>query len=87
VECCPIQLIGEVRAPIPSRPGQIERYDCEYKRYGTANLLVFLDVHRPWRKVKVTASHPVVFGACEEIALPAAIQHRISTESNEEGCD
>jgi hypothetical protein len=34
----PIQLIGEVRAPIPPRPGQLERYDCEYKRNGTANL-------------------------------------------------
>lgn len=50
----PTQLIGEVRAPIPSRPGQIERYDCEYRRNGTANLFVFLDAHRPWRKVKVT---------------------------------
>ena len=47
-------LIGEVRRPIPPKPGQIERYDCEYKRNGTANLFVFLDVNRPWRKVKVT---------------------------------
>jgi hypothetical protein len=29
-------------------------HDCEYKRNGTANLFIFLDVHRPWRKVKVT---------------------------------
>src|SRR5579862_1235877 len=50
----PTQLIGEVRQPIPARPGQLERYDCEYKRNGTANLFVFLDAHRPWRKVKVT---------------------------------
>jgi hypothetical protein len=50
----PIQLIGEVRQPIPAKPGQIERYDCEYRRNGTANLFVFLDVNRPWRKVKVT---------------------------------
>jgi transposase len=50
----PTQLIGEVRQPIPARPGQLERYDCEYRRNGTVNLFVFLDVHRPWRKVKVT---------------------------------
>jgi transposase len=50
----PIQLIGEVRQPIPPKPGQIERYDCEYRRNGTANLFVFLDVNRPWRRVKVT---------------------------------
>ena len=52
----PVQLIGELRQPIPAKPGQLERYDCEYKRNGTANLFVFLDVHRPWRKVKVTES-------------------------------
>lgn len=51
----PTQLIGEVRTPIPAAPGRIERYDCEYKRNGTANLFVFLDAHRPWRHVKVTA--------------------------------
>ena len=32
----PTQLIGEVRQPIPAEPGQLERYDCEYKRNGTA---------------------------------------------------
>ena len=37
-----------------AEPGQLERYDCEYRRNGTANLFVFLDAHRPWRKVKVT---------------------------------
>src|SRR3984893_2669267 len=50
----PIQLIGEACQPIPATPGQIERYDSEYRRNGTANLFVFLDVNRPWRKVKVT---------------------------------
>jgi transposase len=61
----PIQLIGEVRQPIPAKPGQLERYDCEYKRNGTANLFVFLDVHRPWRKVKVTDCRAAVdFAAC-----------------------
>ncbi len=40
--------------PIPAAPGQLERYDCEYRRNGTVNLFVFLDAHRPWRKVKVT---------------------------------
>jgi hypothetical protein len=50
----PVQLIGEVRQPIPAEPGQLERYDYEYRRNGTVNLFVFLDVNRPWRKVKVT---------------------------------
>jgi transposase len=50
----PHQLIGEVRQPILAEPGQPERYDCEYRRNGTVNLFVFLDAHRPWRRVKVT---------------------------------
>jgi hypothetical protein len=50
----PTQLIGEVRQPIPPAPGQLRRYDYEYRRNGTVNLFVFLDAHRPWRKVKVT---------------------------------
>ncbi|MFH0303041.1 IS630 family transposase [Bradyrhizobium sp. 31Argb] len=61
----PIQLIGEVRQPIPATPGQIERYDCEYRRNGTANLFVFLDAHRSWRKVKVTERRAAEdFAAC-----------------------
>src|SRR5271155_1703439 len=50
----PTQLIGEVREPIPAAPGRPERYDCEYRRNGTANLFVFLDAHKSWRHVKVT---------------------------------
>jgi transposase len=50
----PTQLIGEVREPVPAKPGQLERYDYEYRRNGTVNLFVFLDAHRPWRRVKVT---------------------------------
>jgi transposase len=50
----PVQLIGEVREPIPAAPGQIERVDYEYRRCGTLNLFVVMDVHRPWRKVTVT---------------------------------
>jgi len=61
----PVQLIGETRLPIPPAPGRIERYDCEYRRHGTANLFVFLDAHRSWRKVKVTERRTAVdFALC-----------------------
>jgi DDE superfamily endonuclease len=53
----PVQFIGEVRQPIPAVP-QRDRYDYEYRRNGTVNLFVVLDVHRPWRKVKVTERRP-----------------------------
>jgi transposase len=50
----PVQLIGEVRQPIPAEPGQLERYDYEYRRNGTVNLFITFDPHRAWRNVKVT---------------------------------
>jgi len=78
----PIQLIGEVRQPIPAGPGQIERYDCEYRRNGTANLFVFLDVNRPWRKVKVTERRAAEdFAACmrelTDVDYPGAERIRV----------
>src|ERR1700731_1663238 len=50
----PVQLIGEVRQPIPAQPGQRERYDYEYRRNGTVNLFVTFDPHLGWRHVKIT---------------------------------
>ena len=61
----PTQLIGEAREPIPAKPGQLGRYDYEYRRNGTANLFVFLDAHRPWRHIKLTDRRAAVdFAAC-----------------------
>src|SRR5450755_4494626 len=61
----PTQLIGEAREPIAGAPGQPDRYDCEYRRNGTANLFVFLDTNRPWRKVKVTERRTAIdFAVC-----------------------
>lgn len=42
----PVQLIGEVRQPVPAQPGRRERYDYEYRRNGTANLFVTFDPYR-----------------------------------------
>ncbi len=78
----PTQLIGEVRAPIPAEPGQPERYDCEYRRNGTANLFVFLDAHGSWRNVKITDQRTAQdFAACmrdlADIHYPDADQIRV----------
>ena len=78
----PVQLIGETRQPIPAMPGQLERYDCEYKRNGTANLFILLDVHRSWRRVKVTDSRAAVdFAACmrelSDVHFPKAERIRV----------
>jgi transposase len=61
----PVQLIGEVRRPIPAAPGRVGRYDYEYRRNGTVNLFVLLDARRPWRKVKVSERRTAAdFAAC-----------------------
>jgi transposase len=78
----PMQLIGEVRQPIPAAPGRVGRYDYEYRRNGTANLFVALDAHRPWRKVKVTERRTAVdFAACmrelAEVDFPHAERIRV----------
>ena len=48
------QLIGEIRVPLPARPGEPARYDSEYVRNGTANLFVAFEPLSGWRHVKVT---------------------------------
>jgi transposase len=78
----PTQLIGEVRQPLPPEPGQLARYDYEYRRNGTANLFVALDAHRPWRKVKVTERRTAAdFAACmrelAEVDFPDAERIRV----------
>ena len=78
----PTQLIGEVRQPLPLEPGQVARYDYEYRRNGTANLFVALDAHRPWRKVKVTDRRTAVDFAARmrelaEVEFPDAERIRV----------
>src|SRR4051812_29745849 len=56
---------SSARPVSPSRPGRPERYDYEYRRNGTANLFVFVDAHRSWRKVKVTERRTAIdFAHC-----------------------
>ena len=37
------QLVKEVRAPLPSQPGEPEKYDFEYERNGVSNRFMFLE--------------------------------------------
>ncbi len=48
------QLVAEKRLPVPAEPGQLERYDYEYKRNGVRNLFMFFSPLSSWRHVKVT---------------------------------
>jgi transposase len=48
------QLIGEVRPPLPVRPGTPRREDYEYERNGTANLFMVFEPLAGVRRVEVT---------------------------------
>lgn len=48
------QLVADTRQPKPMKPGQTAKQDYEYRRVGTANIFLFFDRHRGWRKAKPT---------------------------------
>ena len=48
------QLIGEVREPLPPRPGQVAKYDSEYERRGTTNVFMAVEPLAGKRTVRVT---------------------------------
>lgn len=50
----PFQLIGEVRNPLPAKPGRLRKYDYEYQRNGTCNIFSFFQPLLGWRHVEVT---------------------------------
>lgn len=78
----PVQLISETRQPIPTQPGQLERYDYEYKREGTANLFECFQPLAGWRNVKVTLRRTKIdFAHCMkdlvDVHFPDAVKIKI----------
>lgn len=51
------QLIEETRISKPAKPGQVERYDYEYKRNGVRNLNVAFEPLTGQRQVRITERH------------------------------
>jgi len=50
----PYQLVAEKRVPISARPGRSGRYDYEYERRGTTNLLAFFEPRGRFRHLEVS---------------------------------
>lgn len=50
----PCQLIGDVRDPLPMKPGCIERFDSEYERRGVCWVLMSFEPLSGWRELVVT---------------------------------
>lgn len=49
----PVQLVEEVRQPIPATKDHPRRVDYEYKRAGVANIFMFAEPLACWRQVSV----------------------------------
>jgi hypothetical protein len=47
----PVQLLGDIRDPLPIIPHYPARYDYEYTRNGTASIFLFSEPLEGWRKV------------------------------------
>ena len=61
----PVQLIQEVRKPLPAEEGQPERYDYEYERNGTANIFMFTEPLSGLRTVSVRTHKTAIDWATE----------------------
>lgn len=50
----PTQLIAETRLTLPTRPGQVCRYDYEYQRKGVRNMWMFFEPLTGQRHTRIT---------------------------------
>ena len=62
----PYQLLGEVREPLPMRPGDTKKMDSEYQRNGSCSISVFSEPLAGWRHVMARSQRRAVDWA-EEI--------------------
>lgn len=61
----PVQLIKEIRMPVPARPGKPVRHDYEYERNGTADIFLFTEPLGEWRKVNIRKQRTAIDWAAE----------------------
>jgi hypothetical protein len=54
------QLIGEVREPLPMRPGDVRRYDSVYVRNGVASVFMTFEPLAGWRHVELSETRTAV---------------------------
>ena len=56
----PVQLVKEIRQPLPGRPGRVRRYDHEYERAGTACVFLFTEALAGWRQAHLCEQRTAV---------------------------
>ncbi|NBH72531.1 hypothetical protein D3Z51_10965 [Clostridiaceae bacterium] len=70
----PYQLLGEVREPLPMRPGDTQKVDSEYIRNGTCSIFTFVEPLGGIRHVSVRA-HRTAIDWADEIRQQAKARH------------
>ncbi len=78
----PVQLVKDVKRPIPATPDHPQRVDYEYERAGVANIFMFAEPLGGWREVgvrecktKVDWAHEMArllegrYAACEKVIV------------------
>jgi len=65
----PVQLVEEVRVPVPATRNHPKRIDYEYRRAGVANVFMFAEPLAAWRQVSVRTKKTKVDWAIEMGAL------------------
>ena len=56
----PVQLLDDLRAPMPAKPGRIARRDYEYKRNGSVTAFMWTAPFQGWRHVSVRERHTAI---------------------------
>ena len=59
------QQIQEVLEGLAAKPGEVAKYESEYKRNGVSNLFMMFEPRAGWRQVKVTDTRKAIdFAEC-----------------------
>jgi hypothetical protein len=78
----PVQLLKNLRDPLPARPGAVERIDYEYEREGIANVFLFCEPLQGRRWASVTEQRTKVDWADQiqdllDVRFPDAVRIRL----------
>ena len=65
----PVQLLKDLRSPVPLKPGRIARRDYEYKRIDVVSAFLFTNPLQAWRRVSVRERRTAVDWAEEVKSL------------------
>ncbi len=80
------QLVGETRIPLAAQPGRPRRVDYEYERRGTADVFMFTEPLRNWRRAEVSATRTRVDWAIQmknliDVVYRDAIKIRVVSDN------